>query len=105
MPITVTMPIKTMHAIAINWSLADCSCPSWNSSMDESALRIALASLEDCSSSLHWWLGFWTFLVVAGVALELVFVIWEYRDDLGDFKRGFVHPPHKPSVLLFVLGF
>jgi len=73
--------------------------------MDESALRMALASLDDCSSSLHWLLGFWTFVVVAGVALELVFVIWEYLDDLHDFRRGFVHPPNKPSVSLFVLGF
>jgi hypothetical protein len=73
--------------------------------MDESALRMALASLDDCSSSLHWLLGFWTFLVVGGVALELVFVIWEYLDDSHDFRRGFVHPPHKPSVPLFVLGF
>lgn len=90
-----------MTAIAINWS---CSSPSWSSGLDESALRTALASLEDCSSSLHWWLGFWTLLVVVGVALEMVFVVWEYIEDLREFRRG-LHPPDKPNLLLFVLGF
>ena len=56
---------------------------------DESALRSALASLDDSSSSLHWWLGFWTLLVAVGVVLEVVFVVWEYCDELHDFKRGY----------------
>jgi hypothetical protein len=73
--------------------------------MEESALRSALASLDDCNSSLHWWLGFWTVWVVVGVALELVFVVWEYIDELHDFRRGIVHPPDRPNGLLFVLGF
>jgi hypothetical protein len=103
--ITVTIPRKKMHAILINWSLAKCSCPSWSANTDESALRIALASLDECNSSLHWWLGFWTVLVVIGVALELVFVVWEYIDELHDFRRGIMHPPDRPNRLLFVLGF
>ena len=103
--ITVTMPRKKMPAIIINWSLAKCSCPSWSANTDESALRIALASLDECNSSLHWWLGFWTVLVVVGVALELVFVVWEYVDELHDFRRGIVHPPDRPNRLLFALGF
>src|ERR1700693_3174614 len=94
-----------MQAILINWSLAKCSCPSWRANTDESALRIALSSLDDCNSSLHWWLGFWTFWVVVGVALELVFVVREYIDELHDFRRGIVHPPDKPNRLLFALGF
>ncbi|MGA9508763.1 MAG: hypothetical protein WBV55_09070, partial [Candidatus Sulfotelmatobacter sp.] len=93
-----------MITTAINWSLAKCSCPSWNSSTAESALRISLASLEDCSSSLHWWLGFWTALVALGVVLEVVFVIWEYLEDLHNFRRGVVHPPERPLTILFVLG-
>ena len=72
--------------------------------MDESALKILLDNLEMSRSSLHGWLHFWTFLVVVGVALEVVFVIWEYRELLHDFRRGIVHPPEKPSVLLLVLG-
>lgn len=72
--------------------------------MDESAIRILVASLEVCRSTLHWWLGFWTFLVVAGVALEIVFVVWEYVEELHDFNRGIVHPPERPSGLLFALG-
>lgn len=73
--------------------------------MDESALRSALASVNDCGSSLHWELRAWTFLVALGVALEIVFVVWEYVDGLHDFRRGIVHPPDRPNLLLFVLGF
>ncbi|HXP68804.1 MAG TPA: hypothetical protein VOA88_05930 [Candidatus Dormibacteraeota bacterium] len=72
--------------------------------MDESALKILLDNLERSRSSLHGWLDFWTLLVVVGVALEVVFVIWEYAEDLHDFRRGIVHPPEKPIILLFVLG-
>lgn len=72
--------------------------------MDESALKILLDNLEMSRSSLHGWLHFWTFLVVVGVALEVVFVVWEYAEDIHDFRRGIVHPPEKPSVLLLVLG-
>jgi hypothetical protein len=73
--------------------------------MDESALRSALASTNDCGSSLHWWLGFWTVWVVVGVGLELIVVGWEYVDELHDFRRGVVHPPDRPNRLLFALGF
>jgi hypothetical protein len=102
--ISVRIPSEKMIITAINWTLAKCSCPSWNANTDESALRSSLASLEDCSSSLHWWLGFWTFLVALGVALEVVFVVWEYLEELHDFNRGIVHPPERPLKLLFVLG-
>ena len=93
-----------MITTAINWSLAKCSCPSWNSSTDESALRSALASLDDCGSSLHASLRHWTWLVVLGVVLEVVFVVWEYFEERHDFNRGIVHPPERPARLLFVLG-
>jgi hypothetical protein len=72
--------------------------------MDESALRKTLASLDVCSSSQHWWLGFWTFLVVAGVTLEIVFVVWEYIEDLHECRRSLLYPPLKPNLLLFSLG-
>jgi hypothetical protein len=72
--------------------------------MDESALKIILDNLDVSRSSLHGWLHFWTFLVVVGVVLEVVFVVWEYAEDIHDFRRGIMHPPEKPSVLLLVLG-
>jgi hypothetical protein len=78
--------------------------------VDESAIKILLDSLERSRSSLDSWLHFWTWLVVIGVALEVVFVIWEYiedwRDyeDLEDFKRGIIHPSEKPSVRLLLLA-
>jgi hypothetical protein len=49
-------------------------------------------------------LGFWTFLVALGVALEVIFVIWEYLEELHDFRRGIIHPPERPRTLLFVMG-
>lgn len=90
--------------ITMSWSLAKCACPSWSSIADESALRSALASLDDYSSSLYWWLGFWTFIVALGVVLEVVYVVGEYLEELHDFKRGTIHPPERPSTTLFVLG-
>jgi hypothetical protein len=72
--------------------------------MDESTLKILLDNLEMSHSSLHGWLDFWTFLVVIGVALEVVFTIWDYRELLHDFRRGVIHSPEKPRVLLHVLG-
>jgi hypothetical protein len=72
--------------------------------MDESALKILLVNLETCRSSLNSWLSWATLLVVIGVVLEVVFVIWEYREDLHDFRRGVLHPPEKPSVWLLVFG-
>lgn len=39
--------------------------------MDESAFKALLASLEASRSTLHWWLEFWTFLVVTD------FQVWE----------------------------
>src|ERR1700722_18564072 len=46
----------------------------------------------------------WSFLVVVGVSLEVVFVVWEYVEELHDFRRGVVHPPERPIRLLFFLG-
>jgi hypothetical protein len=104
MPISVKIPTDNMMTIAINWSLAKCSCPSWSANADESALRSSLASLDTCNSSLHWWLGFWTFLVAFGVALEVIFVVWEYLEELHDLRRCLIHPPKRPTAALFVLG-
>ncbi|MGB9336316.1 MAG: hypothetical protein WCB14_15005 [Candidatus Acidiferrales bacterium] len=73
--------------------------------MDESALRSALASLEACSSSLHFWLEVGTFAVALGVALDTVFVVWEYLEDLHDYRRGIIHSPERPKLMLFLLGF
>lgn len=87
-----------------SWSLAKCACPSWSSITDESALRRALASFDDFGSTLHWWLGFWTFLVALGVVLEVVFVVWEYWEEMHDFRRGVIHAPEIPNTALFVLG-
>jgi len=72
--------------------------------MDESALRALIATLDARRSSFHWWLDLFTAFVVAGVALEVIFVVWEYVDELHDFKRGIIRPPDRPSRLKFFLG-
>ena len=72
--------------------------------MDESALRLLLSHAEACRSVLHFWLEFWTAVVVVGVTLEVFYVIKEYRNDLHDYRRAIIHPPEKPSVLLLTLG-
>jgi len=71
--------------------------------MGESALKTLLDSLEISRSSLDHWLNFWTFLVVVGVVLEVAFVVWEYLEALGEFKRGEMHPPERPKRTKFVL--
>ena len=76
----------------------------WSANTDESALTSSLASLDNCNSLLHWRLGFWTFLVALGVVLEVLFVAWEYLDELHDFRRGIIHAPERPQTTLFVLG-
>jgi hypothetical protein len=73
--------------------------------MTEADLRTLLDNLDACRASLHGWLQFWTWLVVAGVALEFVSLLKEYRNELHDFKRGIVHPPDKPSLSFFLFGF
>ena len=72
--------------------------------MDASVLARTLENLEKSWSSLDWWLNFWTILVVVGVAVELGVLVTEYVHDWRDFKRGTIHSPEKPSLLIFVLG-
>jgi hypothetical protein len=77
--------------------------------MDASALAIALsrrlAELERWSSVLDSWLNRWTTIVVLGVVLELAFVIWEYRTELHDFRRGTIRSPEKPRLLKYIIEF
>jgi hypothetical protein len=65
--------------------------------MDESALKASISSLEASRGSLDFWLNASSLVVVIGVVLEIVFVIREYKEDSQDWRRGFVHPPERPS--------
>jgi hypothetical protein len=73
-------------------------------SMNDPALKMLLDTLESSRSSLDSQLFVWTLLVVIGVTLEVVFVVWEYREELHDFQRGITHPPDKPSTWLLLFG-
>jgi hypothetical protein len=73
--------------------------------MDASALARELDNLEKSWSGLDWWLNVWTFVVVIGVAVELIVLIVEYVHDWRDFKRATIRSPEKPSWLVYGLGF
>lgn len=89
--------------------------------MDISALDKALAILESRISgveryvdSLEKWLWISSLAVIVGVALEVYFVIHEYKEDRETWLKGIVRPPDKPStrvlcgeiasIVLVVLG-
>lgn len=73
--------------------------------MAASNLAKELENLEKTWSGLDWWLNFWTALVVIGVAVELIVLAVEYLHEWRDFKRAAIHPPEKPSILVYGLGF
>src|SRR4051812_20739905 len=73
--------------------------------MTEAALRALVNNLDACRASLHGWLQFWTWLVVVGGAVQFISLLKEYRNELQDFRRGIVHPPDKPRLSLFLVGF
>jgi hypothetical protein len=54
-------------------------------------------------SSGGWEIFAWVCSVVVaiGVAAEIVGIVWEYRDDLNDWRRGVIRPPHRPSFKRF----
>ena len=68
-------------------------------------LRSSIRANESFSSSLESWLYFWVSLVVLGVAIEIVLVVLEYREELEDFHRGTIHSPEKPKKLKFGVEF
>jgi hypothetical protein len=68
-------------------------------------LRSSIRAIESRSSSLESWLYFWVSLVVIGVAIEIVLVMLEYREELEDFHRGTIHSPEKPKRLKFGFEF
>lgn len=72
--------------------------------MDESALKQIIDSQEAILRSLHSRLDMFTGMVVIGVVLEVLFVVWEYREEMKDFRRGIIHTPEKPDKRLFILG-
>ena len=72
--------------------------------MNESALRTLLDNLDASRSSLHGLLHVFTFFVVVGLGFDLFVIIKEFGDDLKEFRRGEIHPPGRPSVLLLVLA-
>jgi len=67
-------------------------------------LRSQLVQLEACSAHCRTLFHFFTAVVILGIAVEIIVLAREYRDDLHDFKRGIVLPPQKPRRLLFALA-
>lgn len=71
--------------------------------MDDAAFKSMLDGLESIRSGFDWWLSFWTWWVVIGVACELVFVIWNHLEEKHDWHkartRGTISFPARPSRL------
>jgi|ERR1035437_2752519 hypothetical protein len=72
--------------------------------MDISALDRSLAILESQISGveqyvegLEKWLWLSSLVVIIGVALEIYFVICQYKEDRQSWLRGIVRPPDRPS--------
>jgi hypothetical protein len=73
--------------------------------MDASALDIAISALENEVSRLELsidglekWLWISSAAVALGVALEVAFLIHEYREDRNIWRRGIISPPSRPSL-------
>src|ERR1039458_5185675 len=68
-----------------------------------SSLEKAISSLESSVDSLEFWLWSATTVVVIGVAIELFFVINEYRLERRAWRLGWIRSPEKPNMWLFGL--
>jgi hypothetical protein len=78
--------------------------------MDLSALDKALATIESqifgieqYVDSLEKWLWLSSLAVIIGVALEVYFVVNQYREEREAWGRGFVRPPDRPSPWLLAV--
>jgi hypothetical protein len=69
-----------------------------------SALEKSISSLESSVDSLEFWLWVSTAVVVIGVALELYFIIREYRSQREAWRRAWIRSPEKPRAWLFIFG-
>ncbi len=74
--------------------------------MDDSAFKSILDGFERTRVLLDGWLGFWTWLVVVGVAFELVFIIWDFSEDRRVWLDAATHAripfPARPSRLKLI---
>src|ERR1019366_5802451 len=78
--------------------------------MNLSALDKTLATIESQISgieqyvdSLEKWLWLSSLAVIIGVALEVYFVVNQYREEREAWGRGFVRPPDRPSPWLLAV--
>jgi hypothetical protein len=69
--------------------------------MDDSAFKSILDALDANRIALDRWLEFWTWLVIVGVAFELVFIIWDHIEEIREWysarSRAMVPAPGRPS--------
>lgn len=70
--------------------------------MDETSLKLLIASLEAQRDALGFWLNLLSGMVAFGVIAEIAFVIREYSENMYDWRRGIVRVGDRPSRLWFV---
>jgi hypothetical protein len=63
-----------------------------------SALESSVEALERSSEGLEPWISRFTWLVAIGVALEIVVVLIDHREDVNEWRRCLLHP-ERPSTL------
>lgn len=91
-----------MQHLAANPSALPTDASALDSSI--SALKSSISVLESSlktvgQSSGRWETVAWvcSIVVALGVAAEIIGIVWEYRDDLRDWRRGIIRPPDRPS--------
>lgn len=104
------IPAVPATITTINWSVASRSACSCKLISELRALEILLSSLATSRSDLEFWFNFCTFLVVAGVVIEVVTVAAEFVLERREYsvairfwKRGGVPVPEKPSTRFVII--
>ncbi len=86
------------------------SCPSDSSSLESciSALKSSISALEGSlkiteESSRHWETFGWLCAVAVGIGIagEIVVIVSEHFESLGDWERGIIRPPDRPPTWRF----
>jgi len=86
-----------------NW-LKDASALGASISACRSSIKVLESSLKTTEGSSGGWETFaWvcSVAVAIGVAAEIVGIVWEYRDNLEDWRHGIMRPPDRPSFVRF----
>lgn len=104
--ITQKRPISAMAVMIQHLASASSVSAKDASALDAciSALKSSISALESSiktlgASSGRWEILAWccAILVAAGVVGDVVVIVWEYREEKSDWRRGILLPPSHPN--------